>query len=301
MRSSIVRRAGRRVRWIKPASMPARQRPGRQGHCTAAVGSRFRTRGSHDVTAQHIAVLDDEVDIRTLLANYLQAQGYRVTAVHNGAALMALMASDAPALVLLDLGLPGEDGFTIARQLREHWNCGLVIVTGRGDSIDKVVGLEVGADDYVTKPFDLRELLARCKAVLRRAGSRDPAATAALGTAAVAAAARPAAAEPPQRLAFDNWSLDVGARRLVGPAGEVELTSGEFDLLHTFVRHPGRVLSRDFLLEQTRGREAGPFDRTIDVQVGRLRKKLEADPEKPQIIKSVRGAGYILVPPVTAG
>jgi two-component system OmpR family response regulator len=253
------------------------------------------------VTAQHIAVLDDEVDITTLLANYLQAQGYRVTAVHSGAALMSLMASDVPALVLLDLGLPGEDGFTIARQLREHWNCGLVIVTGRGDSIDKVVGLEVGADDYVTKPFDLRELLARCKAVLRRAGSRDPAGTAAPGAAAGAAAARPAAAEAPQRLAFDSWSLDVGARRLVGPAGEVELTSGEFDLLHTFVRHPGRVLSRDFLLEQTRGREAGPFDRTIDVQVGRLRKKLEADPEKPQIIKSVRGAGYILVPPVTAG
>ena len=241
------------------------------------------------MTAQHIAVLDDEVDITTLLANYLQAQGYRVSPVHSGPALMSLMASDTPALVLLDLGLPGEDGFTIARQLREHWNCGLVIVTGRGDSIDKVVGLEVGADDYVTKPFDLRELLARCKAVLRRAGSRE------------AAAPRQAAStEAPQRLAFDTWSLDVGARRLVGAAGEVELTTGEFDLLHTFVRHPGRVLSRDFLLEHTRGREAGPFDRTIDVQVGRLRKKLEADPERPQIIKSVRGAGYIFVPPVSA-
>jgi two-component system, OmpR family, response regulator len=252
-----------------------------------------------DVTAQHIAVLDDEADITTLLANYLQAQGYRVTAVHSGPALMSLMASDTPALVLLDLGLPGEDGFTIARQLREHWNCGLVIVTGRGDSIDKVVGLEVGADDYVTKPFDLRELLARCKAVLRRAGSRDGAGPGA--AAASSAAARPAVADAPQRLTFENWSLDIGARRLVGPAGEVELTTGEFDLLHTFARHPGRVLSRDFLLEQTRGREAGPFDRTIDVQVGRLRKKLEADPEKPQIIKSVRGAGYILIPPVSVG
>ena len=246
------------------------------------------------VTPLHIAILDDEVDITVLLANYFQAQGFRVTQVHRGAALMALMASDLPALVLLDLGLPGEDGFAIARQLREHWNCGLVIVTGRGDAIDKVVGLEVGADDYVTKPFDLRELLARCRAVLRRsAGGLEPAMSAAPQRAGSAAA--PAS----EQLLFDDgWQLHVDARRLVGRAGEVELTSGEFDLLHTFVRNAGRVLSRDFLLEQTRGREAGPFDRTIDVQVGRLRKKIEVDPERPQLIKSVRGAGYIFVPKV---
>jgi len=238
---------------------------------------------------QHIAILDDEVDITTLLANYLQAQGYRVTQVHTGPALMQVMASDTPALVLLDLGLPGEDGFTLARRLREHWNCGLVIVTGRGDAVDKVVGLEVGADDYVTKPFDLRELVARCKAVLRRSTSRDtPVASRGLGDAGA-------------KLAFDRWVLDVSARHLSGPEGPVELTTGEFDLLLTFAHHPGRVLSRDFLLEQTRGREAGPFDRTIDVQIGRLRKKLELDPERPQVIKSVRGAGYILVPVVRAG
>ena len=179
-------------------------------------------------TLPHIAILDDEVDITQLLCNYLESRGFRATQVHSGRALMALMPVDTPALVLLDLGLPGEDGLAIARKLREQWQCGLVIVTGRGDAVDKIVGLELGADDYVTKPFDLRELLV------------------------------------------------------------------------TFARHAGRVLSRDFLLEQTRGREAGPFDRTIDVQVGRLRKKLEIDPENPKVIKSVRGAGYILVPPVTA-
>jgi two-component system OmpR family response regulator len=236
----------------------------------------------------HLAVLDDEVDITQLLAGYLASQGFRVTQLHSGPALMELMARDAPALVLLDLGLPGEDGFTIARQLREHWRCGLVIVTGRGDAVDKVVGLEVGADDYVTKPFDLRELLARIKAVLRRL---EPATS----------VAAPAPAGTRHRLRFAGWELDTAARRVVGPNGkEVPLTSGEFELLWVFARCPGRVLSRDFLLEQTRGREAGPFDRTIDVQVGRLRKKLEADPEEPQLIKSVRGAGYILVPPVEA-
>jgi len=238
----------------------------------------------------HIAVLDDEVDITQLLAGYLASHGFRVSQFHAGHTLMARMASDPPALVLLDLGLPGEDGFAIARQLREHWQCGLVIVTGRGDAVDKVVGLEVGADDYVTKPFDLRELLARIKAVLRRVAPQ-PAATAALAT-----------AQPElSQLCFSGWRLDIAARRLCDPDGrDVALTSGEFDLLCTFARHPGRVLSRDFLIEATRGREAGPFDRTIDVQVGRLRKKLEPDAVQPQIIKSVRGAGYILVPAVAA-
>ena len=238
--------------------------------------------------ALHIAVLDDEAEITTLLATYLQGQGYRVSQTHSGAALLGLMAADPPQLVLLDLGLPGEDGFSIARQLREHWNCGLVIVTGRGDSIDKVVGLEVGADDYVTKPFDLRELLARIKAVLRRT----------LGAETSAASA----GSPRSVYRFAAWSLDLAARRLSDSAGtEIALTAGEFAILSAFVQHPDRVLSRDFLLEKTRGREAAPFDRTIDVQVGRLRKKLEVNADDPQIIKSVRGAGYILVAPVTVG
>ena len=241
-------------------------------------------------SATHIAVVDDEPDITSLLANYLQGQGFRVTQLHSGHALMVTMAADVPSLVLLDLGLPGEDGFSIARQLREHGRCGLVIVTGRGDAVDKVVGLEVGADDYVTKPFDLRELLARIKAVLRRVAPAE----------APVAAGAPAPSRDHFR--FAGWELDTAARRLTDSRGrESPLTGGEFDLLCTFARHPGRVLSRDFLLDETRGRDGGPFDRTIDVQVGRLRKKLEADPDDPQIIKSVRGAGYILVSPVTVG
>jgi len=233
----------------------------------------------------HIAVLDDEVEITRLLANYLQSHGYRVSQTHNGGALVRLMADDPPQLVLLDLGLPGEDGLAIARELRQRFRAGLVILTGRGDAVDKVVGLEVGADDYVTKPFDLRELLARIKAVLRRT---------------LAAPAEPASTAASPRYRFAGWDLDTGSRRLVDAQGrEVPLTAGEFDLLAVFATHPGRVLSRDFLLEQTRGREAAPFDRTIDVQIGRLRKKVEVDVDDPRIIKSVRGAGYILVAPVT--
>jgi two-component system OmpR family response regulator len=232
----------------------------------------------------HIAVVDDESDITALLANYLQKMGFRVTAAHSGAELMRLMPSDPPALVLLDLGLPGEDGLSIARQLRKHWSCGLVIVTGRSDAVDKVVGLEVGADDYVTKPFDLRELLARINAVLRRLAPAPPPAE---------------SASDPARLQFAGWTLNPFARSLMSPnQSEVTLSAGEFDLLSTFVKHPGRVLSRDFLMEQTRGREAGPFDRTVDVQVARLRRKLDDDGPDPKLIKSVRGAGYILVPPV---
>jgi two-component system OmpR family response regulator len=234
------------------------------------------------MSATHLAVVDDEPDVTRLLAGYLKGHGYRVSALHDGAALMQLMATDPPALVLLDLGLGHEDGLMLARTLRERWRCGLVIVTGRGDAVDKVVGLEIGADDYVTKPFDLRELLARIKAVLRRL---EP-----------AAAADPAPAVPQSRLSFAGWVLDTAARTLTSPSGaDVAVTTGEFELLCAFARHPGRVLSRDFLLELTRGRAAGPFDRTIDVQVGRLRRKIEADPENPQLIKSVRGAGYVLV------
>lgn len=277
----------------------------------------------------HVAILDDEPDITQLLAGYLASHGFRTTQLHTGRALMDLMAADTPDLVLLDLGLPGEDGFVIARQLREHWRCGLVIVTGRGDAVDKVVGLEVGADDYVTKPFDLRELVARVKAVLRRlapgsaaspvaapASSGHPGHPGHLGNAVVASGA---ASAPPglssgqpveivqdlsagrERLHFEGWTMDVSARRVTGPDGEeVALTTGEFDLLHILMLHPGRVLSRDFLLEHTRGRESGPFDRTIDVQVGRLRRKLGAESGEGQWIKSVRGAGYLFAPRVTS-
>lgn len=251
------------------------------------------------MTPQHLAVLDDELDITELLAGYLKGHGFRVTQLHTGRDLLQLMASDPPALVLLDLGLPGEDGFAIARQLREHWHCGLVIVTGRGDAIDKVVGLEVGADDYMTKPFDLRELVARIKAVLRRIEPHPAPVAPAAAAQAPAPVAPPHAAPQADRWRFAGWVLDEGARDLHAADGRlVPLTTGEFDLLCVLVHHAGRVLSRDFLLEHTRGRSSGPFDRTIDVQVGRLRRKIEADPDQPQLIKSVRGAGYVLVPSV---
>jgi two-component system, OmpR family, response regulator len=249
----------------------------------------------------HIAVVDDEKDITALLSGYLSGHGYRVTALHSGRALMDLMRSDPPALVLLDLGLPGEDGFVIARQLREHWRCGLVIVTGRGDAVDKVVGLEVGADDYVTKPFDMRELLARIKAVLRRLTQQEGLPAAASAQEVVATLSVAAFTSKAELFNFAGWQLNTAARSLTDAAGtDVALTSGEFALLCAFVQHAGRVLSRDFLLEHTRGREAGPFDRTVDVQVGRLRKKLEVTVDDPQIIKSVRSAGYIFVPAVTS-
>jgi two-component system, OmpR family, response regulator len=241
------------------------------------------------VNPTHLAVLDDEPDITQLIARYLGAQGFRVSQAHRGADLLALMRADAPALVLLDLGLPGEDGFAIARQLREHHRCGLVIVSGRGDAVDKVVGLEVGADDYVTKPFDLRELLARIKAVLRRL---EPAPTSAPVLAAPAT---------PSGFRFAQFTLELAARCVSDGSGrDVALTGGEFDLLVTLCQHAGRVLSRDFLLDATRGREAGPFDRTVDVQMGRLRRKLEGDAAPQSVIKSVRGAGYLLAVPVAS-
>lgn len=244
----------------------------------------------------HIAVLDDEVDITRLLGTYLQSHGYRVSQVHSGGALMQLMAGDPPAIVLLDLGLPGEDGLAIARDLRAHWHCGVVIVTGRNDAVDKVVGLEIGADDYVTKPFDLRELLARIKAVHRRLALMPDASA----PAKKAIEHKGPATDNAEKWCFAGWTLDMRARRLFDPEGhDVQLTAGEFDLLCAFTGNAGRVMSRDTLLELTRGRGAGPYDRTIDVQVGRLRKKIEHDVDDPQIIRSVRGAGYVFIPAVT--
>ncbi len=287
------------------ASTAAARWPGRHTAACAFHLPEFApsVTASPPTTLAHIAVLDDEPDITALLGTYLRSHGYRVSELHKGAALLALMQNDAPALVLLDLGLPGEDGLAIARHLREAAGqraLGLVIVTGRGDAVDKVVGLEIGADDYITKPFDLRELLARVKAVLRRVevASTGPAAsTAPVATAASAALGSALGAN--DCLRFASFTLDRAGRHLRGADGnEIALTTGEFDLLVVFLTHPGRVLSRDYLLTQSRGREAAPFDRSVDVQIGRLRKKLEVDAQAPQILKSVRGAGYLLAVPV---
>jgi DNA-binding response OmpR family regulator len=193
--------------------------------------------------------------------------------------MRAIIESDTVDVVLLDLGLPREDGFELTRWLREHWRGAIIIVTGRGESVDRVVGLELGADDYVTKPFDLRELLARVRSVMRRVTAAAPA---------------PRSSDKPTSIEFAGFRLDAEARVLIGPAGgEVELTTGEFDLLTIFLEMANRVLSRDQLMERMHGREAGPYDRSIDVQIGRLRRKIEKDPAKPELIKSVRGAGYL--------
>jgi two-component system OmpR family response regulator len=232
---------------------------------------------------QHLLVVDDDVDILDLVRRYFGAQGFRVTGVADGAAMRAALAQDPVDLVLLDLGLPGEDGLDLTRHLRTHWGGPVIIVTGRGESVDRVVGLELGADDYVTKPFDLRELLARIRSVLRR--SRGA------GTAA-SADAPPAPDQGTVR--FAGFCLDPAARELRTAAGEpVALTAGEYALLQVFLDRPNTVLSRDHLISRLHGRDAGPFDRAVDVQIGRLRRKLEADPARPSLIKSVRGAGYL--------
>jgi two-component system OmpR family response regulator len=242
--------------------------------------------------AERLLVVDDEEDIRELLGDYLSSYGFDVTTVADGAQMRAALQAQPYDLVLLDLGLPGEDGLTLARELRANSGLGIIIVTGRGQAVDRIIGLEVGADDYVAKPFELRELVARIRSVLRRL-------KAAGGPAPQAAATAAAAAE--ERLAFDGWQIDLAARSLCRPDGEVvPLTTGEFDLLAVFARHPNRVLSRDELMDNLHNREAGPYDRSIDVQVGRLRRKIERDPARPEMIKAVRGAGYVFTPRVCA-
>ena len=235
----------------------------------------------------HILVVDDEPEIAEVLRRYLTGQGYRVSTAGGGAEMRRVMAEGSVDLVLLDLGLPGEDGLALMRSLRKTSSVAVIVVTGRGDPVDRIVGLEVGADDYVTKPFDVRELAARVRSVLRRTLDKPDG---------------PETTTPVEVIRFAGWTLDLGARRLDSPHAKViDLTTGEFELLAALVRSPGRVLSRDELLEATRNREAGPFDRTIDVQVGRLRRKLETDPQHPELIKSVRGAGYVFTAKVERG
>ena len=225
-----------------------------------------------------VLLIEDEPQMRRFLRTALESHDYRLIEAVTAREGLAQAAGRNPDVILLDLGLPGEDGFTLTRYLRERWKGALIIVTGRGDSIDRVVGLELGADDYVTKPFDLRELLARVRSVLRRSVE------------APAAAPSPGA----NVVRFGGFRLDLDSRDLFdGHGNVVPLTSGEFELLSIFVAHPNRVLSRDDLMNRIHGREAGPYDRAIDVQIGRLRRKVEPDPAQPALIKSVRGAGYI--------
>ncbi len=232
----------------------------------------------------HILVVDDDRQIRTSLSRFLTANGLRVTSANDAVAMSAALEKGRFDLIVLDVMMPGEDGLSACRRLRGTSKIPIVLLTAMSDETDRIVGLELGADDYVCKPFNPRELLARIRAILRRAG-----------------------AEPEERsaascLAFEGWQLDRVRRTLRDPHGSlVELTAGEYDLLLAFAEHPQSVLTRDQLLDLTRGRVSGPFDRSIDVQVSRLRRKIETDPQQPELIKTVRAGGYIFCAPVMEG
>jgi two-component system, OmpR family, response regulator len=230
-------------------------------------------------TLPHVLACDDDASLRALLTDYLSDNELRVTAVASGRELHDVMARDTVDLVVLDVRLPGEDGMQIARKLRETSAIPILMLTGRAEEADRVMGLELGADDYLTKPFGTRELLARIRALLRRAQAQASVAD----TMAKARAYR-----------FEGWELNVGLRRLKDPQGQpVTLTNGEFSLLAAFLCAPQRTLSRDQLLELSRLHNAEVYDRSIDVQILRLRRKIEPDPAQPRFIVTQRGAGYL--------
>lgn len=233
----------------------------------------------------HVLIVDDHREIRDLVSRALTKEGFRVSVAADGRAMRKLLADSRIDLILLDLMLPGEDGLSLCRALRAESNIPIIMLTAKGDEVDRVIGLEMGADDYLPKPFGSRELVARIKAVLRR--SNEKAMTAGAG-------------QRPRRYRFDRWALDTGARDLLRDDGvTVPLSTGEYDLLLALVERPQRVLSRDQLLDLARGRAANALDRSIDTQVSRLRKKLELDPSDPKIIKTVWGGGYMFTPTVS--
>ncbi len=235
--------------------------------------------------APHILIVDDHRELRDLVSRALTKEGFRVSAAADGRAMRKVLADGRIDLILLDLMLPGEDGLALCRSLRAESNIPIIMLTAKGDELDRVIGLEMGADDYLPKPFGSRELVARIKAVLRRSTDDAPAAR---------------AGERPRQYQFDRWRLDTGARELIGDDGStVALSTGEYDLLIAFVERPLRVLSRDQLLDLARGRAASALDRSIDTQVSRLRRKLEHDPSDPKIIKTVWGGGYVFTPVVS--
>lgn len=225
--------------------------------------------------------VDDDQGLQTTVSHYLEDDGYAVVSAYSGAEALEKVVSAAPDLVLLDLGLPDEEGFRILTKIKAQSNVPVIIVSGKSDTTEKIVGLEMGADDYITKPFEMRELSARIKAVIRR-GEPAP-------------ATKPAGGAPAKdRLAFDGWVLDRLQYQLFNEKGEsAELTAGEFRLLEALALSPNRALTRDYLFELTREDEFESFDRAIDIQIGRLRKKLNDDPKEPKYIKTVRGVGYL--------
>ena len=235
-------------------------------------------------TPSTILIVDDDREIRTLLAEYLESNGFRALAAADGAGMRRILDSSHVDLVVLDLTLPGEDGLTLCRTLRAGSNLPVIMLTARGEPLDRILGLEMGADDYVAKPFEPRELSARIRNVLRRTQALPP------------TLERPMA----KRMAFAGWHFDLVARHLLSPQGTVVMLSGaEFRLLKVFLDHPNRVLNRDQLLNLTKGRDADPFDRSIDLQVSRLRQKLDDDAKSPALLKTVRNEGYVLAASVT--
>ncbi len=242
----------------------------------------------------HVLVVDDEPRIRAMLRRYLVGEGLRVSDAADGTAMRSVFERDAIDLVLLDLMMPGEDGLALARYIRQRSEIPIVMLTGKGDLIDRVVGLEAGADDYITKPFELREVLARIRTVMRRAAPQSAPAT--------PERTRAPDGDANEILLFQGWRMDLIRRELKQPTGDlVPLTAGEFELLRVFANHPNRVLSRTQLMDLIKGREWAAYDRAVDTQVGRLRKKLEPDPSNPALIKTVRGGGYVFATSVTVG
>jgi two-component system OmpR family response regulator len=235
--------------------------------------------------SDHILIVDDDPEIRALLCKYLLKNGLRATAVADGRAMWQAIDHGRVDLVVLDVMLPGDDGLVLCRKLRARCDVPIIMLTARGEETDRIVGLEMGADDYVAKPFSPRELLARIKAILRRARSL------------------PDNLKPDEArsLRFANWMLDTVNRQLVSATGaQAPLSGAEYRLLRIFLAHPRRVLNRDQLVDLTQGRDADPLDRSIDVQVSRLRRRLADDPREPRLIKTVRGEGYVLAADVEA-
>ncbi len=230
-----------------------------------------------------VLIVDDDASVREMLAEYLASHGFVTAQAGDGAAMRAEIERALPDVVLLDLRLPREDGLSLARYLRERYDVGIIMVTGAGEVVDRIVGLEVGADDYVTKPFDPRELLARVKSVLRRTQARP--------------ALEPSQPPSPQRVKFGRCLLDLASHQMFDAEGaEIPITTMEFELLKVFVEHPGKALSRDRILTLTKNREWDPYDRSIDIRIARVRRKVEVDPDNPQVIRTVRGVGYMYVP-----
>lgn len=244
-------------------------------------GPAMSANGARMERSPHILIIEDDREISTLIVRLLSQHGFRTTAVIDGPSMDRVLEAAKIDLVLLDLMLPGEGGLSLCHRLRATSTIPIIMVTAMGEPIDRSVGLEMGADDYLPKPFNSRELLARVRAVLRRAQMVDR-----------------QLAESVFR--FAGWRFDMGTRQLDAPDGtRVALTNGEFDLLVAFCQHPRRVLTRDQLLDLTQGRAAAVFDRSVDIQISRLRRKIETDPKEPDLIKTVRAGGYVFTPDVS--